>query len=112
MPVTNTVLFAAALSVSLAAGSTAALAGEVALNDQGQRTVTVSYSDLNLDTAVGRTVLAARIHNATKTVCGDTDGRVSLTESVRIRTCMRATMDTALAAASIGSPLRLALQGR
>jgi UrcA family protein len=112
MAVTNRSLFAATLFVSLVASSTPALARDVTLNDQGQRIVTVSYDDLDLHNAAGRAALATRIRSATKVVCGDTTGRVSLRESANIRTCMRGAMDTALASTSVGGAFHVARQGR
>jgi UrcA family protein len=110
MAITSKALFAATLLVSLGAVSTTALAGEVTLNQKGQRTITVPYSDLNIGSAAGQAALAARLRGATKTVCGDSYARVSLRESSSIRTCVKVTTDNALASASIGSPIRLALQ--
>jgi UrcA family protein len=47
---------------------------------------TVRYSDLNLNTAAGATVLYQRIHRAAKDVCGEVDAQ-SLKVAAAVKAC-------------------------
>lgn len=112
MSVTKNALIAAALFASFGGVSTAAIAGEVTLNEQGQRVVTVAYSDLNLNSSAGMKALEARISSAAKKACGQSHGRISLKEASNVRSCINGTRDSALAAVSTGEPVRVAMQTR
>lgn len=48
----------------------------------------VRHDDLNLSTPAGMAVLDRRIDAAARNVCGVTNGRVSVAEMVRGRSCM------------------------
>lgn len=102
MSVPSKTLIAASLFASLGVISTAAVAGEMTLNQHGERTMLVAYSDLNLNSPAGQNALKSRINRAVKKVCGYTLGRTSLNEANQIRTCIKGTTETAMA--SMASP--------
>jgi UrcA family protein len=67
---------------------------------------TVSYADLNLNTATGQAILAARIQRAAEAVCGPEPDSRDLAQLMPFRRCMKQTLDTAIAA--IPSPSNVA----
>ena len=112
MSVIKNALIAASLFASTGAFATAAVAGEVSLNEQGQRTVTVAYDDLNLNSSTGMKALETRISRAAQIACGKTQGRTTLKEASSIRACVNGTKDSVMAAVSTGEPVRVAIQTR
>lgn len=78
------ILFAAVAAVSFASVAQVAQAADV-VNERP--TLTVRYSDLNLDTPAGAAVLYQRIRHAAEQVCGKADSR-RLDEMVVARNCM------------------------
>ena len=97
---TNKALIAASLFLSAGAFSTAAVAED--------RTIEVSYSDLNLDHVSGQRVLASRISNAAEKVCGRTAGRTSLRESSRLRHCIKGATEIAMASINESGQVQVA----
>jgi UrcA family protein len=77
------VIFAAVAVMSLTSLVQMAQAADL-LNDKP--TVTVRYSDLNLDTQAGAAALYQRIRHAAEQVCGKVDSR-RLDEVVAVQTC-------------------------
>lgn len=112
MSVIKNALIAASLFVSTGAFATAAVAGEVSLNEQGQRTVTVAYDDLNLNSSAGMKALETRISRAAQIACGKTQGRTSPKEASSIRACVKGTKDSVMATVSTGELVRVAIQTR
>jgi UrcA family protein len=75
---------AAVAAVCLASVTITAHADEAA---NGVPTRTVRYSDLDINTRAGATVLYARIRNAAQQVCGDADSR-QLAASAAVKKCV------------------------
>ena len=64
-----------------------------AANASAERSVNVSYADLNLSTEAGQRVFDRRIENAIEELCGKLEGRPTFDSSVR-----RCQMETRVAA--------------
>jgi UrcA family protein len=96
----NKALIAASLFLSAGTVATAAVAEE--------RTIEVSYSDLNLDHISGQRALASRISNAAEQVCGSASGRTSLQEASRVRRCIRGATEIAMASLNESGQVQVA----
>jgi UrcA family protein len=85
-PLNHTTKFAVVSAAVLGIGFFAAVAqaGEAA---QDANSVTVRYSDLNLNTAAGAKVLYQRIHSAAERVCGDVNSR-QLDQAAAAKACL------------------------
>src|ERR1700761_9173057 len=83
-----------------------ALAQPLSKDDDAPRRAAVSYADLNLNTAGGQAVLAARIHRAAETVCGPEPDSRDLKRLAPFRRCLKESVDAAVAA--IPSPSQVA----
>ena len=62
--------------------------GQIILNEHGERTLVVSYSDLNLASEAGVQALQMRMAYAAKRVCGNNRGTKELRARVEARTCV------------------------
>src|SRR3984957_5412018 len=89
---------AAVAAVCLASVPGVAHGGEAA---HGVPTRTVHYSDLDINTRAGATVLYARIRNAAQQVCGDADSR-QLAVSAAVKACVNRAISTSVR--SVNSP--------
>jgi UrcA family protein len=89
---------AAVAAVCLASVTIVAHADEAA---NGVPARTVHYSDLDINTRAGATVLYARIHNAAQQVCGDADSR-QLAVSAAVKACVNRAISTSVR--SVNSP--------
>lgn len=84
--------FFAAATAALALTSlvaTPALARDISQN--------VSYANLDLGTEAGARAMLERIDDAARSVCGDTRGRISLSERTVVRACIAETKQQAVA---------------
>jgi len=84
------------IALTLIAGP--ALARPAQTNDEAPRQAAASYADLNLDTAQGQAILAARIHRAAEAVCGPEPDSRDVKAQMAFRRCMKQSIDTAVAA--------------
>jgi UrcA family protein len=89
---------AAVAAVCLASVTIVAHADEAA---NGVPARTVHYSDLDINTRAGATVLYARIRNAAQQVCGDVDSR-QLAVSAAAKACVNRAIYTSVR--SVNSP--------
>jgi UrcA family protein len=89
---------AAVAAVCLASVTIVAHADEAA---NGVPARTVHYSDLDINTRAGATVLYARIRNAAQQVCGDVDSR-QLAVSAAVKACVNRAISTSVR--SVNSP--------
>jgi UrcA family protein len=89
---------AAAAAVCLASVAITAHADEAA---NGVPTRTVRYSDLDINTRAGATVLYARIRYAAQQVCGDADSR-QWAASAAVKACVNRAIYTSVR--SVNSP--------
>jgi UrcA family protein len=89
---------AAVAAVCLASVTIVAHADEAA---NGVPTHTVRYSDLDINTRAGATVLYARIRIAAQLVCGDADSR-QLAVSAAVKACVNRAIYTSVR--SVNSP--------
>jgi UrcA family protein len=89
---------AAVAAVCLASVTIVAHADEAA---NGVPARTVHYSDLDINTRAGATVLYARIRNAANQVCGDVDSR-QLVVSAAAKACVKRAIYTSVR--SVNSP--------
>ena len=89
---------AAVAAVCLASVTITAHADEAA---NGVPTRTVRYSDLDINTRAGASVLYARIRNAAQQVCGDADSR-QLAVSAAVKACVNRAIYTSVR--SVNSP--------
>jgi UrcA family protein len=78
--------------------STPAFSQPVQIDPDTPRQAVVSYADLNLNTAHGQAILAARIHRAAVSVCGPEPDSRDLVRLPSYRQCMKQSVDTAVAA--------------
>ena len=101
-----TTRFALAALTALTLISGHAFARPVQADGEAARQTTVSYADLNLNSANGQAVLVARIHRAAEAVCGPEPDSRDLERLPPYRQCMKQTVDTAVAA--IPSPSQMA----
>jgi UrcA family protein len=83
---------------ALALISTPTFAQSARIDPEAPRQTAVSYSDLNLNTERGQTILVARIHRAAETVCGPEPDSRDLKRLMPYRACMKQSIDTAVAA--------------
>ncbi len=86
------------LAASLLTVSGSAIAQDIEVNENSERVMTVSYGDLNLDSAQGQDALEARIRSAVRKVCGHSTNKLSVREQNQYRTCARQANSGALAA--------------
>jgi UrcA family protein len=75
-----------AVSAAIMIASVAGVAGHAAAQD-GQRSVLVSYADLDLRQAAGRQVLEHRIGSAVEKVCSPAPAGVDLTQTHDFQKC-------------------------
>lgn len=101
-----TARYAPAALAALSLISTPAFSQAVRADDDGPRQATVSYADLDLNSADGQAILVARIHRAAEAVCGPEPDSRDLERLLPYRRCMKQSVETAVA--SIPSPNRLA----
>ena len=94
--------------ISLGAASTGAIAGNATLAETTERTMEVSYADLNLDHPDGQRRLDLRIKRAAEKVCGVQRGRTSLRESVESRACAKDAGKNAMLALTSEGKVRVA----
>lgn len=91
-----------AVCVALVAGAaitaTAAAASAETSNGAEARSVHVSYADLNLGSEAGARAMYTRLSGAAHRACGDSSGRMSITEAREIRECVSGALDRAVAA--------------
>jgi UrcA family protein len=66
--------------------------------DEAPRQAKVSYADLNLNTAAGQAVLAARIRRAAEAVCGPEPDSRDVKALMTFNRCMKQSTGEALAA--------------
>lgn len=85
---------------------TAAALGLTATASVAASTQTVSFADLDMSSAAGKTVLAQRIANAANTVCGVDNGSTDLASHVAAHSCKV----RAVAAAMAGVAMKTAPQ--
>lgn len=87
----------AGLVASAACLSTAApaLAAPALVADAAPPSKTVSYSELNLQSAAGVQALYARLHAAARQVCAEQDGR-SLREHIAYSSCVNSSLERAV----------------
>ena len=98
------------LSAALGTLAPAAMAGDVSLNERGERTIEIDTSDLDLNHAAGQRALEGRIRVAVRKVCGTNRGIMPLKEATAIRTCSRMASDAALAMVNKGDQVQLAIR--
>jgi UrcA family protein len=89
---------AAVAAVCLASVTIVAHADEAA---NGVPARTIHYSDLDINTRAGATVLYARIRNAAQQVCGDVDSK-QLAVSAAVKACVNRAISTSVR--SVNSP--------
>jgi UrcA family protein len=89
---------AAVAAVCLASVTIVAHADEAA---NGVPARTIRYSDLDINTRAGATVLYARIRNAAQQVCGDVDSK-QLAVSAAVKACVNRAISTSVR--SVNSP--------
>ena len=69
----------------------------VQVNDEGERTVAASTSDLDLSTPDGAKTLLGRLHHAAVIACGEQPDRWDGLEAIQAyKTCLRTSMDDAV----------------
>ncbi len=87
----NTVIVATAAALMSAGTAFADAWGDthVTTTASGQRSVSVSYADLDLENAVGRDTLQFRVRAAAREVCGSTYYRItgSLSQAMKNKAC-------------------------
>ncbi len=99
-----TAVFGVAASVSVMASADTYNETVVSTSAQGLRTATVSYADLDLNTAKARETLQYRISNAARKVCGSVDRSHagSLAQASKNRSCYNGAMNDAMSSLSNG----------
>jgi UrcA family protein len=75
-----------------------ALSKPVHTNEDAPRQAAVSFADLNLNTAEGKAILAARIHSAAQVVCGPEPDSRDVKALLPFRACLQQSEETAVAA--------------
>lgn len=78
---------AVSLACGLTFGASAQNNREFIVNEQGDRTIFVTYDDLNMATPAGQEALSNRIQSAVSKVCGATTARQTLAEMQEYRAC-------------------------
>lgn len=99
---------AACLACSLTVAASAENNSEIIIDEQGFRTITVTYDDLDMSTAAGQKALSNRVRAAVRKVCGGTTGRQSLSESQGQRSCTSEASQNAMASLAKQTSARLA----
>ena len=91
--------FTAGCAISLACASAAAEALEPPLTLNGDKELIsiVTYTDLNVGSVAGAKTLERRVHRAAERVCQKPNGRVSVSETMRFRTCQKQAFERAIA---------------
>ena len=74
-----------------------AMAGEVVIQNHEHERVAVSFSDLNINSQAGATVLYRRIEKAARQVCGITHGLKPIQVINNEKDCLAASIDSAVA---------------
>jgi len=99
-----TAVFGVAASVSVMAATETYNETVVYTSAEGIRTASVSYADLDLNTAKARDTLHYRISNAARQVCGriDRNGAGSLDQVSKNRSCYSGAMSDAMRTLSNG----------
>jgi UrcA family protein len=88
----------AAFGIAIAAASCTALAdNSSAASGQEDRSITVSYSDLDLSHAAGAETLYSRLRNAANAVCGPKVDLRKLRERRTRQQCVASALDNAVA---------------
>jgi UrcA family protein len=82
------------LALTPAAGGAWAAPAEESVTQK----LAVSFADLNLSSAEGQAILAARIHRAAQAVCGPEPDPRDLAQLPSYRRCMKQSVDAAVAA--------------
>ena len=100
-----TTRYALAAMTALTLISTPALSQPARSDEDAPRQAVVSYADLNLNTQFGQAVLKARIRRAAQAVCGPEPDSRDLARLPPYRACMKASVDTAVAAIPSASQL-------
>lgn len=59
-------------------------------------TESISYADIDLNTEHGARTMLQRIEHAARDVCGDTNGRITLSERTIVRRCVTETKANAV----------------
>lgn len=103
------IISAVALAGTLTATASAQGVSAISVNEEGYRTVEVTYSDLNLSTAEGQKAMANRVRIAVRRVCGGPAMRPTLAGSESYRSCANRAMQNALASLDKQTKVRLAL---
>ncbi len=101
---------AASLVCGVAFTANAENNSDIIVNQQGVRSVEVSFDDLNLSSAAGQQTLANRVHVAVRKVCGYTSARQTLAEMQDYRACTIKAADNALAGLDKDTKARLAFK--
>ena len=84
------------LSLVAASGSgVEAKSSAMSINERGERTMEVSFADLNLDDADGRKSLDGRIRRAAQRCCGKPRGKVSVREAGDYSMCYKQSLTRA-----------------
>jgi UrcA family protein len=99
-------------AISIACGLTFAANAknnsEIIVDNQGLRTVIVTYGDLNLATVAGQQALSTRVRSAVRKVCGDTTALQRLSDMQDYRDCTRKASQNAWASLEKQTRERLA----
>jgi UrcA family protein len=94
-----------AAAISLAGGASAQT---IHVTDtDSQRSVKVSYGDLDLAHAQGAQVLIDRVRQASQIACGESPSLANLEQTQAYRSCVVSTADQAIA--SVGEPMVTAM---
>jgi len=99
---------AISLACGLTFGASAQNNSEIIINDQGARTISVTYGDLNTATQAGQEALSNRIRSAVRKVCGATTARKRLEEMQDYHACTNNAWQGALASLDKNTKSRLA----
>ena len=86
------------MKIALAAAALLASPQVCAFQAHTGESVTVSYADLNLNTARDRARLEGRVDAAIDEACGETTNRVSPAQRIQINRCVNETTPVAQAA--------------
>lgn len=91
-------------SVGIVAGAVQATAADSQVQPQAVNTISVSYADLNLESAAGRDTLQKRIDRAAEKVCGPQSARLagSLSRAVKAQECFQQARLDAMTAVELG----------
>jgi UrcA family protein len=97
-----------AICAATLAIATGASAQTIRVTDSDtQRSVKVSYGDLDLSHSEGAQVLINRVREASQIACGESPSLANLEQAQAYRSCVVSTADQAIA--SVGSPMVTAM---